>query len=311
MRHNVARFDERRHASYKSAMKIGIIGDIHGAWDEHDTRFFNRAGYDALLLTGDLPRFVGALPVARQLAALTPPAYMIAGNHDATGLVQLYAEMSGHARLTRLTALGMPERVAELDAALGPITLGGYSRHELEPELGLIMARPHAMGGDRLYFADYLRRVYGVTDLAGSRDALCRLIDNAPRDLVVLAHNGPAGLGEAPDAPFGCDFDPKRGDFGDRDLADALDYARQTGHRIHATVAGHMHHRSKDGQTWRRTHRRDSHDTLHINAARVPRIEAEGARRHHVALTIDAEGATAETRWVDQGGKLVSSETLG
>ena len=310
MWHNVARFDERRRASYKSVMKIGIIGDIHGAWDEHDTRFFNRAGYDALLLTGDLPRFVGALPVARQLAALTPPAYMIAGNHDATGLVQLYAEMSGHARLTRLTALGMPERVAELDAALGPIMLGGYSRHTLAPELGLIMARPHAMGGDRLYFADYLRRVYGVTDLAGSRDALCRLIDNAPRDLVVLAHNGPAGLGETPDAPFGCDFDPKRGDFGDPDLADALDHARQTGHRIRATVAGHMHHRSKDGQSWRRTHLRDSHDTLHINAARVPRIEAEGARRHHVALAISDEGASAETRWVDQDGEIVLQEPM-
>jgi len=42
----------------------------------------------------------------------------------------------------------------------------------------------------------------------------------------------------------------------------------------------------------------------------VPRIEAEGARRHHVALTIDAEGVTAETRWVDQDGEIASREPL-
>lgn len=286
-------------------MKFGIIGDIHGAWDRHDTRYFNGAGYDGLLLTGDLPRVVGGLPVARQLAELTLPAYMIPGNHDATGLVQLYAEMSGHARLSRLTTLGMPQRVAELDDALGAITLGGYSCHTLGDDLALIMARPHAMGGDKLYFADYLQRVYGVSDIAASRDRLCRLIDAAPNDLIVLAHNGPAGLGEAPDAPFGCDFDPKRGDFGDPDLAQALAYARQTGRRVLATVAGHMHHRSKDGRHWRRTYHRDTHDTLHINAARVPRIEAEGSRRHHVVLDLDQGEARAQTRWVDAAGAVV------
>jgi len=42
----------------------------------------------------------------------------------------------------------------------------------------------------------------------------------------------------------------------------------------------------------------------------VPRIEAEGARRHHVALAISDEGASAETRWVDQDGEIVLQEPM-
>ena len=94
------------------------------------------------------------------------------------------------------------------------------------------------------------------------------------------------------------------------DLRAAIAHARASGRRVRTVLAGHMHHRSKDDQTWRRTHRRDSHDTLHINAARVPRIEAEGARRHHVALAISDEGASAETRWVDQDGEIVLQEPM-
>lgn len=291
-------------------MQIALIGDIHGAWDTADTAYFNQAGYDALLLTGDLPRHVGALPVARRLAGLQVPAFMIPGNHDATGLIQLYAEMAGHRRLAPRTALGMPERVARLAAAMAPVVLGGYSLHRLSDDLGLIMARPHAMGGDRLYFRDYLRRVYGVADLAASRALLCRRIDAAPRDLVVLAHNGPAGLGDDRLAPFGCDFDPSRGDFGDIDLAEALTYARDRGHRIRAVVAGHMHHEIRGDGGLRRTVVRDR-NTLYINAARVPRIEDDGRRRHHVRLLLSPDHVTAKTRWVDASGRMVAEAPLG
>lgn len=290
-------------------MQIGIIGDIHGAWDDHDTAYFNTAGYDALLFTGDLPRFTGSLPVARALSALTTPAWMVPGNHDATGMVQFIAEKTGHPRLTALTALGMPARVAALAAAMAPITLGGYSRHVLGDDLALIIARPHSMGGDRLYFADYLRRVHGVTDFDSSRAKLCALIDAAPRDLIVLAHNGPAGLGATPDAPFGCDFAPELGDFGDPDLRDAIAHAHRTGHRVRAVVAGHMHHWSGHTSTWRRSAtRRDG--TLYLNAARVPRIEAEGQRRHHIRLRLDTDSCRADTVWVDGCGHIVEQAEI-
>ena len=110
-------------------MQIGIIGDIHGAWDERDTAFFNTSGYDALLFVGDFARVVNSRDVARRLARLTVPAWAIPGNHDATTLPQLIAEIRGRRWATRWGALGMRRRVARLDADLGPVTLGGFSRH--------------------------------------------------------------------------------------------------------------------------------------------------------------------------------------
>ena len=114
-------------------MQIGIIGDIHGAWDDRDTAFFNASGYDALLFVGDFARVVNSRPVARQLARLTVPAWAIPGNHDATTLPQLIAEIRARRWATRWGARGMRRRVARLDTDLGPVTLGGYSRHELTP----------------------------------------------------------------------------------------------------------------------------------------------------------------------------------
>lgn len=290
-------------------MQIGIIGDIHGAWDDIDTAFFNAAGYDALLFTGDFARVTNSRPVARQLAGLSVPAWAIPGNHDAITLVQLLAEIRGRSLATRWTALGMRRRVARLAADLGSVTLGGYSRHRLAPDLGLLIARPHAMGGDRLYFRPYLKRAFDIASLAESRDRLCALIDSAPRDLVILAHNGPAGLGATPESLFGCDFAPDMGDFGDPDLAAAIDHARASGHRVQAVIAGHMHHRSKHTGTGRHTWAREQ-DTLYINAARVPRIEQRGTRRHHIRLTIDAAGYHAETVWVDETGRIIEHTPL-
>lgn len=289
-------------------MQIGIIGDIHGMWDHSDTAFFNAAGYDALLFVGDFARVTNSRPVARQLARLTVPAWAIPGNHDAVTLAQLFAEIRGRRWATRWTALGMRRRVARLARDLGPVTLGGYSQHSLAPDLGLLIARPHAMGGNRLYFRPYLKRAFGVASLADSSDRLCSLIDTAPRDLIVLAHNGPAGLGADPAAPFGCDFAPQLGDFGDSDLRDALTHARATGHRVRAVVAGHMHHRSKHTGTWRRTWVHE-HETLYLNAARVPRIDNSG-RRHHVRLAVDDAGVHAATLWVDPAGQVIEQLPL-
>lgn len=290
-------------------MQISIIGDIHGAWDDIDTAFFNAAGYQALLFVGDFARVVNSRPVARRLARLAVPAWAIPGNHDATTLTQLLAEIRGRRWETRWTAFGMRRRVARLTRDLGPVTLGGYSQHQLAPDLGLLIARPHAMGGDRLYFRPYLKRAFGVASFADSRKRLCSLIDTAPRNLIVLAHNGPAGLGADPTDPFGCDFHPELGDFGDPDLRAALVHARATGHRVRAVIAGHMHHRSKHTGAWRHTWALE-HETLHINAARVPRIEDRGRRRHHIRLSIDASAVHAETVWVDGTGQIIEQLPL-
>lgn len=288
-------------------MRFGIIGDIHGFWDEADTAFFNAAGYDMLLFVGDFARIAGAVPVARRLAALKTPAWAIPGNHDGVSLFQLLAEVKNQRLLCRLGAFGMRRRVRAIEQAMAPVRLGGYTAAPLADDLGLIVARPHAMGPDRFYYHAYLKKHFGVGDYDASARRLCELVDRSPRDIVFLAHNGPSGLGATPTSPFGCDFAPEHGDFGDPDLRDAIEHARATGHRVRAVLAGHMHHRSKHTGEWRETTHNEG-DTLYLNCARVPRIEKDGARRHHIALTVEPDGVHAETVFVDNDGRIVANE---
>lgn len=283
-------------------MRLAIIGDVHGCWTEADNIHFNQGYYDALLCVGDLPPLIGGIPTARRLSGLRIPAFMIPGNHDAVPAMQFLAELHHRALWAALLSLGQGWREFRLRRALAPVRLVGYSldllRWDGKP-LGLVSARPYSMGGDRYYFRAYLRRRHGVGDFEQSAARLRALVDQAPADLIFLAHNGAAGLGSAADDIWGCDFRPEGGDFGDPDLRDAIDYARERGKRVHAVIAGHMHHQLKRSERTRRWQVQRG-GVLYINAASVPRIVRRdgGCWHHHVALTLDAAGARAEAVWV-------------
>lgn len=289
-------------------MRIAAIGDIHGFWDSADTDYFNTSDYDVLLFVGDLPRLAGGLDVARELARLKTPAWLIPGNHDGCTTLQLLSEVKAWPRLCRLTSLGMARRVRRLTQALGPVRLAGFEGFELADNLGLIVARPHAMGPDRFYYRHYLKTHYGVADFAASADKLKMLVDQAPRNIIFLAHNGPAGLGADAQDIWGCDFADQHGDFGDPDLAIAIEYAQHSGHHVLAVLAGHMHLRSKSGARRRASLVRDN--TLYINAAEVARIRGGGTRRHHVRLTFTQAGVQAEQIWVDKAGEPIEVHPL-
>jgi uncharacterized protein (TIGR04168 family) len=284
------------------SLRLAIIGDVHGCWTAADNEYFNASGYDAVIFVGDLPPLIGSLPTARKLAGLRVPAYMIPGNHDATGALQFLAELRHKTGLANFLSFGHARREEKLREALGGVKLLGYSLEHLALDgrpLGLLAARPYSMGGDRLYFSAYLRRRHGVGSFEDSVLKLKALVDAAPDDIIFLSHNGPAGLGSARDDIWGCDF-RESGDFGDPDLRLAIDYALGQGKRVHAVVAGHMHHRRKDGG-YRRHWQLSRDGVLNINAARVPRIryKAEGQPRHHVALTLDDTGVRAEEKWIN------------
>src|SRR5215471_9977471 len=148
------------------------------------------------------------------------------------------------------------------------------------------------MGGDRLSFAEELERNFGVATLEASARRLCGLVDAAESEaLVFFAHNGPLGLGASRDALWGRDFDPAEGDWGDRDLREAIDYAIARGRRVLAVLAGHMHWSLRGGGQ-RRWQARVG-DVLYVNAAQVPRVFESNAGwvRQHMALSFDDEGA--------------------
>ena len=288
-------------------VKIAVIGDIHDFWDDWDVEYFNASNYQCMLFVGDLGAWTNSEPTAKKLGALTRPALMIPGNHDACSLVQFIAELKHAKGLARVFSCGQKRRVRKLARNLGPVTLGGYSLHPFDFDntpFAVICARPHAMGGDRIYYQPYLKREFRIHDWQSSFERMRALIDQAPDDILFLAHNGPSGLGGEPGAIWGCDFDPAKGDFGDPDLRMAIDYARDAGKRVLAVMAGHMHLRAKTTRRVRDWHQlRDG--TAYINAAQVPRIVTRGQQRwhHHVRLRLQGDGLVSETVWVNEHGE--------
>jgi uncharacterized protein (TIGR04168 family) len=287
------------------AATIGVIGDVHLHWDDKDVGFFNSAGYDLLLFVGDLAGYtqVRGLRVARSLRKLRVPAMCIPGNHDGLHAFQLGSEIAPRAhRFRNAFTRGQARRCRNLDRALGDVELVAYSRHRLAPggvPLNIVVGRPHSIGGRRLACIRHLAAAYGIDSMKASSARLKSLVDacdDAP--ILFLAHNGPSGLGKRANSIWGCDFRRKEEDWGDRDLEEAVGYANGNGRKVLATVAGHMHRKTKSGK--QRPAQMEKDGVLYVNAAEVPRHrKINGARkRHHVKLTVTEGSATAEDLWV-------------
>ena len=287
------------------AATIAVIGDVHLFWDDTDVAFFNRGGYDLLLFVGDLAGYtqLRGRRVARSLRKLRVPAICIPGNHDGLHAFQLGAEIAPRAhRLRNAFCQGQARRCASLNRALGNVQLLGYCRRRIAPAgvaLNLVVGRPHSIGGKRLACVRYLAKQYGIDSMDASIARLKHLVDNCDdAPILFLAHNGPSGLGDRAESIWGCDFRRKEEDWGDRDLEEAVRYAKSNGRTVLATVAGHMHRKTKSGK--RRPAQMTKDGVLYVNAAEVPRHRKEGGgkKRHHVKLTLSADATTAEDVWV-------------
>lgn len=285
--------------------RLAVVGDVHRRFDGADAQALDAGGYDAVLFVGDLAgyRWQEAHAVAGAIARLRTPAFVVPGNHDAALLPHLASEVFDWPRLRRVSGRGMARRVARLRAALGPATLCGLSAHPLPVRGGalhLVAGRPHSMGGPRLAFPRYLGPDLGVRSIDEAAARLRDLVDASPADraLLFLAHNGPRGLGARRDDPWGCDFRPEEGDWGDADLEAAVRHAVAQGRRVAAVVAGHMHHALRGGGT-RRTEGLLAGVPC-FNAAQVPRHRRGPGRRrasHHLRLELGPDGAVATPVW--------------
>jgi uncharacterized protein (TIGR04168 family) len=279
--------------------KIAVLGDLHGRWDDWDVDYFDRSDYELLLFTGDLGSGTGeaGVKIARSIARLAKPALVMPGNNDVEFQPAISAEFLHQRGLIDLLDSTALERRRSVSHSSGRVALCGYSLHPLTLSCGdltVLAGRPHSMGGPTLSFPDDLQRNHGIPSLEESTTRLIELVNSVPtRDLIVLSHNGPFGLGSSPTDIWGCDFKEGGGDWGDPDLRAAIDHAREVGKRVRAVVAGHMHLVTREGES--RTERVTTEGTLHLNAARVPRIFAgpEGAIRSHMSLEISEQHLSA------------------
>lgn len=287
-----------------ASARLAVIGDLHDHWADFDAEYLNASDYAGVLFVGDLGRGAEtSRRISRSITRLELPTLVMPGNADAPHAANLDAEFSVRRGMDRLFEGDAAAREREGRRHFEGVHLCGYSLHR--PALpgldfSIVAGRPYSLGGPELSFAEELHERFGIGSLEDSTKRLVDLVDRAGTEaLVFLSHNGPLGLGGDPTDPWGCDFRPEAGDWGDPDLAVAVEHARRAGRRVLAVVAGHMHLRVR-GRSEERTWLRREGEVLYVNPARVPRIGRREGRPtfHHVALTLGAGGAEAEEVFV-------------
>ncbi|KAM3194812.1 hypothetical protein ACQJBY_071078 [Aegilops geniculata] len=118
---------------------------------------------------------------------------------------------------------------------------------------------------------------YGVDDMSGSARKIYDAATAAPEEhsVILLAHNGPTGLGSRIDDICGRDWVAGGGDHGDPDLEQAIsDLQRETGVSIPLVVFGHMHKSLAYGGGLRKMIDFGANNqTIYLNGAVVPRVK--------------------------------------
>ena len=273
-----------------SPATIVAVGDIHGCWREADCAYLERAQLALALFVGDLGD--EDVQMVQRIADIDVPKAILLGNHDAWRSFsekQLSNELN-----TSLDILG-EDHVA-------------YDVREL-PEAGVsvIGARPFSWGGQSLRSPELYDELYGVRTMRQSAAAIVDAARSAKhRDLIILAHNGPTGLGSNPVDIYGKDFGKPGGDWGDYDLQVALQRIEGFDLRVRAVIAGHMHHRLLHPRGAERTRFLRRNGTLFVNCAVVPRVVREESREelsYFVRMHWQGgECLAIEEVWVDTHG---------
>jgi uncharacterized protein (TIGR04168 family) len=282
-----------REAPSEVELQIAIAGDLHDQWDGSDHRLLAAIRPDALLLVGDFSEGGGRIPnLLRELAL---PVACVLGNHDAG------RDPSG-GRLQRQL-----DRLGELHCGWGLRTLQ-------PPGLAVVGGRPATAGGGH-HLSKASRAVFGPVGMEESADRICRaaLAADPSLPLLLLAHCGPSGLGSDADAPCGRDWKRPACDWGDQDLALAVERIQRQ-RSLPLVVFGHMHHSLRRSQGERLTFLRDRRGTAYLNAACVPRHGHDPSGRelrHFSWIDLNGEGLQrASHRWYRPDGTLLYEQLL-
>jgi uncharacterized protein (TIGR04168 family) len=273
------------------AATLTVVGDVHRWWRPSDGAFLERSRPDLALFVGDLGD--EDVEMVAAIVGLAVPKAVLLGNHDAW-------QSFSRRRPTR--------RLRESLAMLGDDHLAYGVREVPRAGVSIVGARPFSWGGQSLRSPELYHELYG---LHTHRQSAARIVEAARRaqhrDIVILAHNGPLGLSQEPGDIWGKDFGKPGGDWGDRDLALALDRIPELGLRVQMVVAGHMHDELVHPRGGRRTRFCRHGGTLFVNAAVVPRVReaADGGAESYFVRTHWADGSclSVEEVWADAQGR--------
>lgn len=248
-------------------LRIAIVGDVHDQWECADHDALHSLNVDLVLFVGDFGN--ESVEIVRQVAQLDLPKAVILGNHDAWySSTQTGRENAPYDRTVE-------DRLQIQLDLLGP-THVGYGKLEFPQwNLTVVGGRPFTSGGENWIHRRFYRDRYGIHNLTESSDRIISTLQAAEgQHIILMGHNGPAGLGSKPDDLCGKDWNPigdAFGDHGDPDLQSAIVQSKALGLSLSLVTFGHMHHRLRH-LTAQRKRFLETPIAPHLNAACVPRI---------------------------------------
>ncbi|KAK9213599.1 hypothetical protein WN943_002987 [Citrus x changshan-huyou] len=279
-----------------SVVRIVIVGDVHDDWDlQEDSKALQLLKPDLVLFTGMFSSpflfinliLLGAcifvffsdgfilfapmpmgdfgnenVEIVQSVAELEFPKAVILGNHDSWKTQEFSGKKKDGVQL-QLECLG-EEHVAY--------------RHLDFPtlKLSIVGGRPFSCGGQQIFRKRLLSARYGVQDMDESAKRIYKAALGTPDDhlVILLAHNGPSGLGSEPIDICGKDWGFGGGDHGDPDLAQAISLLKETTKLcIPLVVFGHMHKELAYGNGLRKMIVVGADSTIYLNGAIVPRVK--------------------------------------
>ncbi len=286
-------------------LRVAIVGDVHEQWDERDRIALQSLAPDLVLFVGDFGN--EAVSIVQQVASLDLPKAVILGNHDAWySATQAGRDNAPYDRTQE-------DRLQQQLDLLGEEHVG-YSKLEF-PTLNLTVVggRPFSWGGSEWKNKRFYRERYGIHNLKESIDRIVEQIKMAQGEhLILMAHNGPSGLGDRPRDPCGKDWNPVGGDHGDPDLEAAIAQAQNLGKSIALVTFGHMHHqlRHLSGQRCRFV---QTDYTTYLNAACVPRVitSKTGTNRSFNLVTLEqGKVLDAAIVWLNDRDQVIDQDVL-
>ncbi|KAG6557568.1 hypothetical protein Mapa_000844 [Marchantia paleacea] len=244
------------------ATRIAIVGDVHDAWDPViDARALDLLQPDLVLFTGDFGN--KNVDLVSSISTLNFPKAAILGNHDCW----FPSGVPNHTRSYKLE----PDPIQVQLDLLGNSHVG-YNRLDFpQLKISVVGGRPGSWGG--LHMHNKTKRFFGATNMDHSSALISKAALGAPEDnfLLLLAHNGPTGLGSKYNDICGKDWELGGGDHGDRDLRNAISQVKKK-RKVPLVVFGHMHKGLQYGVSERNMIVVGEDKSVYLNAAVVPRI---------------------------------------
>ncbi len=288
-------------------IKLAAIGDIHDRWEAEDEAALKSLGVDLALFVGDFGN--ESVNIVKLIADIQIPKAAILGNHDAWYSATDWGRSKCPYDRTK------EDRVQQQLDLLGKAHVGYGKLDFPNLNISVVGSRPFSWGGSSWKNDRFYRERYGVHSFDESVERMMNAVDRTETDTIIfIGHNGAKGLGDKPEDPCGKDWQPIGGDHGDPDFAEAIVETRERGKSVPLAVFGHMHHSLRHTKTeLRRAIHVDAAGTIHLNAARVPRIiEQNGDRLRNFSIVTLENGIVTEASliWLNQDFETVIEERL-